>query len=77
METDMKFSLRVPPGAYYVYAMLKDPADIGSDFIGYKAYYTKFVTCGLRYDCKDHSKITVTVESGQKVSDIQPYDWYQ
>ncbi len=71
------FSIEVPPGQYYVYAMLKNPDELGSDFADYKAYYTRFVICGLRYDCKDHSKLSVDVAAGQTTPDIAPHDWYE
>lgn len=75
-ETQPTFSITVPPGNYNVYATLKDANSIGSDFAGYKAYYTEYVRCGMRYECADHTKIQVTVSAGQTVSDIYPHDWY-
>lgn len=70
------FNITVPPGTYYVYASLKDAAALGSDLGGYKAYYTAYVTCGLQYNCKDHTKLSVSVAAGQTVPDIHPHDWY-
>jgi hypothetical protein len=70
------FQITVPPGTYYLYASLKDASAIGSDLAGYKAYYTTYVTCGLRYECKDHTKLSVDITAGQTVTDIRPHDWY-
>ena len=70
------WSLDVAAGQYYVSARVKDPSAIGSDLGEYRAYYTKYVTCGLTYECKDHGKIVVTVEAGKTVTGITPYDWY-
>jgi len=69
------FRIAVPAGVYWVYAVITDPADLGLQESP-KAYFTQFVTCGLRFDCNDHSKIGVTVGSGQTVTDIWPHDWY-
>ena len=73
---DTTYDLKLVPGDYYVYAKVKDPASLGSDLGGYKAYYTTFVTCGEQFSCKDHAKIPVTVVGGQTVSGIDPADWY-
>ncbi len=70
------WALQVAPGQYYVSAKVKDPGAIGSDLGEYRAYYTKYVTCGLMYECKDHGKIVITVEPGKTVTGITPYDWY-
>ncbi len=72
-----QFSITVAPGTYNVYAKLKDAKSLGSDFGDYKAFYTKFVTCGLEYSCKDHTTIPVVVGSGEVIRDIRPWDWYQ
>jgi hypothetical protein len=68
----------VPPGDYHVFAQLPDPARHGADYAkDYRAYYSKFVTCGMSVDCKDHTPIVVTVKSGETVSGIDPQDWYK
>lgn len=64
-----RYRLRLPAGHYYVYATTKD-------FPGYKAYYTKFVTCGLKYGCPSHAKIVVHVKAGITLARIDPEDWY-
>lgn len=63
------YTLEVPEGEYYVYATV-------SSFDGYKAYYNKYVTCGLKYECQDTTPIIVKVEEGKTVSGIDPHDWY-
>ncbi len=68
---------KVPPGDYYVYAQIKDPTAIGADIPGtYKAYYDEFVRCGLRFDCKDTTRIVVHVTAGADTPGIKPHDWY-
>jgi hypothetical protein len=69
------FSIKVAPGAYYVYAFLRDPSDVGIDE-SRRAYWTEFVSCGLTASCTSHEKLEVVVRSGQTVRDIRPHDWY-
>jgi hypothetical protein len=75
-NTSPTFRITVPPGTYHVYASLKDASAIGSDLGEYKAYYTAYVTCGLEYACKDHTKLDVSVAAGQTITNIRPHDWY-
>lgn len=65
------YQLTVPPGNYQVYAMAPsfDP--------NYKAYYSRFVTCGYSANCMDHSPITVTIGAGQTVRGVEPGDFYR
>lgn len=76
VELTPSWRLDVPAGDYYVSSRLKDPAEMGSDFGDYRAFYTQYVLCGLEVSCTDHTKVVVTVPSGETVSDINPYDWY-
>jgi len=69
------YSLRVPPGSYFVYAKLADPNEAPS-FADYRAYYTEHVKCGFQAECQDHSKIAVTVKAGKTVKKVVPADWY-
>lgn len=64
------YELRVKPGKYYVYSFLISSPD-------QRAYYDEFVTCGLKYECKSHEKIAVTVNKGETKKDIDPADWYE
>lgn len=65
------YRLQVPAGSYRVYAIV--PSFDGS----YRAYYSRFVTCGLRAECTDHSPLTVTVAAGQTVDGIDAGDFYR
>jgi hypothetical protein len=72
------YKLTLPPGNYQVYAYLPDPAKYGAGFSkDYRAYYSEFVKCGMSVDCKDHTPITVTVRSGERLTGIDPMDWYK
>ena len=62
------YKLEVLPGKYLVYEKL--PPD------EYRAYYSEFVTCGLRFDCTSHNPIEVEVKADETVSNIDPQDWY-
>ncbi|MFA7301615.1 MAG: hypothetical protein WC069_04855 [Candidatus Shapirobacteria bacterium] len=65
-ETGVGFEMDLSPGNYYVYATYKDT----------KAYYDEFVICGLKAECKSHTKIPVVVSSGSVQDRILPHDWY-
>ncbi len=58
----------LPPGEYRVMAYTDDPANTGS--------WTRFVTCGMKATCKDHSPIPVRVTAGRTTSGIDIADWY-
>jgi len=62
------YKLEVPVGSYLVFS--KRPGD------SYKAYFSEFVTCGLKATCKSHEPIVVSVSSGQTAENIDPGDWY-
>lgn len=64
------YKIEIPPGTYHVYASVTIAGQTDT------AYYSRAVTCGLRYECKDHRPIPVTVKSGQVVRGINPQDWY-
>lgn len=64
------YKIELKGGKYYIYAtVLSDPKK-------YKAYYSEFVTCGLKTECESHKPIEITVEIGKTVSKIDPQDWY-
>lgn len=75
-ELTPPWSIEVPAGDYYIYARLRDPSEIGSDFGDYRAYETAFVRCGMDVACTDHARSVITVGSGATVTDVRPYDWY-
>lgn len=71
------YELKVPPDNYYVYAHLVTE---GNESIGYtdeyKAYYSKYVTCGGSISCTSHSPIKLSVARNQNINGIDPIDWY-
>lgn len=72
------YKLEAPPGDYHVFAQLPDPARYGAGYAkDYRAYYSKFVTCGMGAECLDHTPIVVKVKSGETLSGIDPQDWYK
>lgn len=71
-----KFSIKVTPGSYHVYAYLRNPADLGLTE-SHRAYWTEFVRCGTISGCGSHAPLLVVVVSGMTVVDIRPQDWYQ
>ena len=71
------YSMEIPAGTYSVYAQLTDPKSIGAELgKNYKAYYSKFVTCGMSVECKSHKPIDVKVSGGKTISNVDPQDWY-
>lgn len=65
-----QYRIEVPPGTYHVYATVTIAGQKDT------AYYSRAVTCGLRYGCNDHRPIAVTVRASQVVKNINPQDWY-
>jgi hypothetical protein len=61
------YKIEVPVGLYYVFSSLRN----------YRAYYSEFVTCGIKIDCPSHEPIVVNVKERQITSDIDPWDWYK
>lgn len=68
------YSLQVSPGTYYVLAYLVDPAELGAD-PGVKGGYSQAVLCGLGDGCDDHSLVSVTLNAGDTLTNINPADW--
>lgn len=64
------YQLQVPPGSYQVYSKIND------EYEPYRAYYSKFITCGGEYTCTDHTPITITVTANETIRNIDPGDWY-
>lgn len=63
------YKIEVPAGSYNVYATVPAQKD-------YKAYYSQYVNCGLKYNCTSHTPLEVKVEKDQTTSNIDPIDWY-
>ena len=65
------YKIEVPVANYYVFST--------SSLFGepdYKAYYSSFVTCGMRDKCRSHNPISITVSEGKTTSNVDPIDWY-
>ena len=65
------YKIEVPVANYYVFARTSwfgEP--------GYKAYYSSFVTCGMRDKCRSHNPISIAVSEGKTTSNVDPIDWY-
>jgi hypothetical protein len=76
-NNSVDYSIIVVPGDYYVYASLKTQQ--GDFKTTYKAYYNKFVTCGLTFNCASglHSQnVLVSVGPGVTSGGVSPTDWY-
>jgi hypothetical protein len=65
-EHQSSYSIRVDPGVYQVLAYV-------DDFAG---GYTRYVQCGLGFQCQDHSLVPVVVQAGEIVTGIDLQDWY-
>jgi len=63
------YQITVPHGDYLVYATIPRMQD-------QKAYYSEFVTCGIRAECPSHKPILISVEKGDAITNIDPMDWY-
>ena len=70
------YNLKVPAGSYYVFATVANGEEPAEDIVGYKAYYSEYVTCGLKVDCPSHNPVKVTVRANQVLKGINPEDWY-
>jgi len=64
------YKIEVPAGKYNVYATTSSQTD-------YKAYYSAFITCGLKSNCTSHDPIEVLVEKDKTTSEVDPVDWYK
>lgn len=69
-KTPAGYSLKVPAGSYHVFARSK------SFNPNYKAYYSEFVTCGLKAGCLSHAPIEVKVDAAKVTTGVDPQDWY-
>lgn len=70
-SSEPTYRLELPAGSYQVYAAVPsfDPS--------YRAYYSRFITCGLQVECTDHTPITVTVAAGQTSAGLDVGDFYR
>jgi len=67
------YSLELPAGSYHVvaYALGGDGFNAGT-----AGGYTEAVTCGLSVSCNDHHLLLITVKPGEKLTGINPNDYY-
>lgn len=66
----LEYQLVLPPGQYQIYAV------VPSFNPTYKAYYSRFIACGLRAECTDHTPIVVSVPAGGTTSGVDVGDFY-
>ena len=64
----------VTPGRYVVFAYSDEPGVPQDPTLG--GGYTVAVSCGLLFQCQDHTLIPVSVAPGQAVSGVAVWDWY-
>jgi hypothetical protein len=65
------YRLTMAPGRYQIFAV------VPSFNPNYRAYYSRFVTCGYAAGCSDHAPITVAITAGQTLTGIEPGDFYK
>jgi hypothetical protein len=73
-NNEIGYKIEAPKGTYHVYSQLINEKQ--KKLNEYKAYYSKFVTCGMSIECKSHKKIETKIEAGETTSGIEPEDWY-
>ncbi len=67
-----RWTLEVRPGTYHVVAYIDEAPGRDTQ----PGLYSRYVLCGLRATCTDHTLIEVTVTAGETRNDIDPTDWY-
>ncbi|MBN2015341.1 hypothetical protein JW766_00730 [Candidatus Dojkabacteria bacterium] len=70
----LDYTLKVPPGSYYVFAIITEEGDPNKMDV---AYYTEFVKCGMYATCTSHQNVIVIVAENQVLTGINPVDWYE
>jgi hypothetical protein len=70
-DTGKRYAIEVPPGTYHLVAYIADRTRDTSPGL-----YSRYVPCGLRATCTDHTLIEVTVAAGETRNDVDPSDWY-
>ena len=75
VQTGSTYSLEVPPGTYHVMAYVINPSQVGTP-PDYYAAYSQAVVCGLQAGCDEHSLVPVEVQGGERLTGIDPIDWY-
>ena len=75
-EDGVHYSLKVPPGRYFVYGTLVEGDDSVGEMRGKKAYYTDYMKCGMGANCSAHRRIVVEVKADQVLNGIIVGDWW-
>jgi hypothetical protein len=75
-EEGVRYSLRVPPGRYFVYGTLVAGDDSVGEMRGKKAYYTDYMKCGMGANCSSHRRIVLEVEPGETLNGVTVGDWW-
>lgn len=75
-EEGVRYSLRLPPGRYYVYATLLPGDDSVGDLTGKRAYYTDYMKCGMGSNCSSHLRIVIELAPGATLSGVIVGDWW-
>ncbi|MCX7928687.1 MAG: hypothetical protein N2558_03295 [Patescibacteria group bacterium] len=61
------YVLELPIGKYHVYSIYS--------LDNSKAFYSEYVLCGLKEECKSHKPVEITVEKEKVIQGIDPIDW--
>jgi Tol biopolymer transport system component len=69
-ENQDNYSIELDPGEYLAYAYRE------SQSIKTGGMYSQAVACGLSVDCRDHTPLVFTVQTGETKSDVDICDWY-
>lgn len=75
-EEGVHYSLKVPPGRYFVYGTLVAGDDSVGEMRGKKAFYTDYMKCGMGSNCSSHRRIVVEVKADQTLNGIIVGDWW-
>lgn len=76
-EARVSYTLKVPPGRYYVYGKLLPGGDDSAEGMrGVRAYYTEFMKCGMGANCNSHKRIPLEVSAGESLTGITVGDWW-
>jgi len=75
-EEGVRYSLRLPPGRYYVYATLLPGDDSVGELTGKRAYYADYMKCGMGANCSSHLRIVVEVAPGATLNGVIVGDWW-
>ena len=76
-EARVSYSLKVPPGRYYVYGKLLPGGDDSAEAMrGMRAYYTEYMKCGMGANCNSHQRVPVEVGAGESLTGITVGDWW-